>query len=356
MKIWIDILTPKQVLFLGALATRLQKAGHEIFLTTRRYREVNQLLETKGYKAKLVGEHGGASIFSKLTASALRVAFLAKHVRQVKPSLAVSFSSVEASRVAFGLSIPHYCVSDSPHAVAVSKLSVPLSKRLFTPWIIPKDVWTRFGISNERIITYRAIDPVVWIRGFRPNERVLKELNLKKDNPIVTVRPEETYAAYMLQENVGQRSVTEDVVQNLLKFGKDLQIVIVGRYDKEFVNKWRRFGRQVRVTKSIIDGPSLVAHSSLFIGAGGTMTAEAALLGVPTVSIYPGQPTFIEEYLIKIGLIHRSLNPRRLTSASIKMMSDVNFLRKHRAMSKRFLRSMEDPIAKIVSSLERLER
>jgi len=233
---------------------------------------------------------------------------------------------------------------------------VPLSKRLFTPWIIPKDVWTRFGISNERIITYRAIDPVVWIRGFRPNERVLKELNLKKDNPIVTVRPEETYAAYMLQENVGQRSVTEDVVQNLLKFGKDLQIVIVGRYDKEFVNKWRRFGRQVRVTKSIIDGPSLVAHSSLFIGAGGTMTAEAALLGVPTVSIYPGQPTFIEEYLIKIGLIHRSLNPRRLTSASIKMMSDVNFLRKHRAMSKRFLRSMEDPIAKIVSSLERLER
>jgi hypothetical protein len=86
------------------------------------------------------------------------------------------------------------------------------------------------------------------------------------------------------------------------------------------------------------------------------MTAEAALLGVPTVSIYPGQPTFIEEYLIKIGLIHRSLNPRRLTSASIKMMSDVNFLRKHRTMSKRFLRSMEDPIAKIVSSLERLER
>jgi predicted glycosyltransferase len=356
MKIWIDILTPKQVFFLGALATRLEKVGHEIFLTTRRYREVNQLLEMKGYKAKLVGEHGGASIFRKLTASALRVALLAKHIKQVKPSLAVSFSSVEAARVAFGLSIPHYCVSDSPHAVAVSKLSVPLSNRLFTPWIIPKDAWTRFGISNERIITYRAIDPMVWIKGFRPNRRVLGELNLEKDSPIVTVRPEETYAAYLVQENVGQRSVTEDVVQNLLKLGKDLQIVIVGRYDREFVKKWRKFGRQVRVTESIIDGPSLVAHSSLFIGGGGTMTAEAALLGVPTVSIYPGEPTFVEQYLIKMGLVYRSVNPRRLASTSIRMMSDVTFLNKHRAMSQRFLRSMEDPIAKITSSFVRLER
>jgi predicted glycosyltransferase len=356
MHIWIDVLTPKQVLFLGALTARLEKNGHKVFLTTRRYREVNQLLEMKGYKAKVIGEHGGASVFKKLRASAQRIASLAKQIKRVEPSLAISFSSVEAARVAFGLSIPHYCVSDSPHAVAVSRLSVPLSKRLFTPWIIPKKTWTRYGISSNNITTYRAIDPVVWIKGLRPDKKVLKDLNLDKDKPIVTIRPEETYAAYLLQDGLGQRSITEDVINNLMGVDKDLQIVVVSRYGHEFANKWERFGKSVMVTRNIIDGPSLLAQSSLCIGAGGTMTAEAALLGIPSASVYPGEPTIVEKYLIRLGLVYRSLDPKHLVNTSIKMMSDRKLLKKNRALSRKLLKSMEDPISVIASHVTEYEK
>ena len=355
MKIWIDILTPKQVLFLGALSRRLEKAGHEVHLTTRRYREVNQMLQMKGYKAKVVGEHGGVSIYNKLRASAFRVAWLAKLIKKVKPRLAFSFSSVECARVAFGLSIPHYCISDSPHAVAVSKLSVPLSKKLFTPWVVPKDVWTRYGISKDRIVTYRALDPVVWVKGLKPSKSVLEELQLERGKPIVVVRPEESYAAYLLQEKYSKRSITENVIRNLSRARGEIQIVIVGRYSQEQIRRCEGFGKQVKVAGSVIDGPSLVAQSSLFIGAGGTMTAEAALLGVPTISIYPGEPTFVEKYLTKIGLVYRSLDPRRVVDASTKMMSDVHFQKMYRRSSKRFLKSMEDPIAVIYKSLTKLE-
>jgi len=356
MKIWIDILTPKQVLFLGALTARLEKSGHEVFLTTRRYREVNQLLEMKGYKAKVVGEHGGASVFKKLRASALRIASLAKQIKRVKPSLAISFSSVEAARVAFGLSMAHYCVSDSPHAVAVSRLSVPLSNRLFTPWIIPKKAWTGYGISANNITTYKAIDPVVWIKGLRPDRKVLKDLDLDKDKPIVTIRPEETYAAYLIQEGIGQRSITEDVVNNLLDVDKDLQIVIVSRYGHEFANKWEKFGKSVTVTRNIIDGPSLLAQSSLCIGAGGTMTAEAALLGVPSASVYPGEPTIVEKYLIRLGLVYRSLDPKHLVSKSTTMMLDKKLLKKNRALSQKLVKSMEDPIPVIANCVTKHEK
>ncbi len=355
MKVWIDVLTPKQALFLGPLATRLEKTGHEIILTTRRYREVNQMLEMKGYKAEIVGEHGGASLFRKLRASTLRIALLARLVEKTKPSLAVSFSSPEASRVAYGLSIPHYCVSDSPHAIAVSRLSVPFSKRLFTPWVIPRNAWRKFGISSSDIITYRALDPVVWVRGIRPSRRILEELNLDENKPIVTIRPEEKHAAYLLGVNRAERSVTENVVRDLLGMNEDLQIVIVGRYGRESTRKWHKFGTRVKVSESIIDGPSLVAHSSLFVGAGGTMTAEAALLGTPAISIYPGEPTIVEKFLIRVGLVYRSLDSRRLANACTKMMYDEYFLKKYRRTSHRLLKNMEDPIAIIVKHLTESE-
>ena len=57
-----------------------------------------------------------------------------------------------------------------------------------------------------------------------------------------------------------------------------------------------------RVTEEIVDGKSLLGLSALFIGAGGTMTAEAALQGVPTISIYP-KSTIVEDYLIRNGLV-----------------------------------------------------
>ena len=44
MKVWIDILTPKQANFFGELHHRLNAKGHKTVLTTREYREVNELL------------------------------------------------------------------------------------------------------------------------------------------------------------------------------------------------------------------------------------------------------------------------------------------------------------------------
>jgi len=84
VKVWVDFLTPKQVYLLGVLCERLESAGHEVFKTTRKYREVNEALERKGIEAMIVGGHGGASLIGKLIASADRIAELAKTVSKRK--------------------------------------------------------------------------------------------------------------------------------------------------------------------------------------------------------------------------------------------------------------------------------
>lgn len=355
LKVWIDILTPKQALFFMNLCLKLEEKGHQVIKTTRQYREVTQLLRVKGLKAKVIGKHGGKNLYEKLKASAERIIKLATLIKKLSPDVAISFSSVEASRVAFGLKIPHYCVSDSPHAEAVSKLTIPLSKKLFTPFVIPEKAWVKHGISKTDIITYKALDPVAWLKKFKVNEDVLATLNLKKDKPIITVRVEESFAAYLLNKNLKQSIAVKAI--HLLTDKTNAQIVILPRYEEQINFLKKEFRKEkVKIPNKVIDGASLLALSSVFIGAGGTMTAEAALLGTPAISCYPSKPTYIEKFLIAQNLVKRSLNPRIVAELALKYINDVNVKKRVLEKAEKLISVMEDPTEVILKKILELEK
>ncbi len=149
MKVWIDVLTPKHALFFEPLYRDLARDGHQLLLTTRTYREAQEAIELKRLRFHVVGEHGGASRYGKLLASGRRVVKLAQLIETWRPDTAVSFSSPEAARVAFGLGVPHVAVNDSPHSWLVARLSIPLSRYVCSPWIIRREVWLSFGGTLE---------------------------------------------------------------------------------------------------------------------------------------------------------------------------------------------------------------
>ena len=274
MKIIIDILTPKQCMLFSDIARRLEENGHQVLRTTRKYREVNKLLELKGIDAKVVGRHGRRNLADKLKASAQRTLELTSVLEDFKPDVAVSFSSPEMARVSYGLKVPHVCVNDSPHAEAVARLTVPLSERLLTPKMIPKKVWIKYGISPEKIVQYNALDPWVWLKDFQPDETVLEQLGLDTSRPILTFRTEESFAAY-LSSKVQKATSVAPIINHVLKNNKDVQIVAVPRYEEQIRVLKRFFRDKIVVSDSMVDGPSLLYYTSIFIGGGGTMTAEA---------------------------------------------------------------------------------
>ena len=71
-----------------------------------------------------------------------------------------------------------------------------------------------------------------------------------------------------------------------------------------------RYEGRAHVIQNVIDGTSLISLASVFIGAGGTMTAEASLLGKPTISIAPLH-FYVEKYLLSAGL-YREPAPRKI--------------------------------------------
>jgi len=350
LKIWIDILTPKQANFFAPLVKRLRRRGTRVLVTTREYREVNQLLKMRRISALKVGRHGGAALKAKLISSARRITELASLLASHDCQSAISLSSPEAARVAYGLSIPHYCVSDSPHAEAVSRLTIPLSKMLFTPKAIPLNAWRNYGINRSCIVRYNALDPAAWLKDFKPDPIILDELGLDRSRPIVTIRPEEGQASYLISQGF-RNPLSMSLAQALVRETSQTQVVMIPRYDlTTFARK--PVGGSVTVPSSAIDATSLLYYSNLFLGGGGTMTAEAALLGVPSISFYPGPPTYVDRYLMRLGLVTRMGSVRAIVRHAIRILRDPNYEKTSRAKSTKIVSRMEDPIAVIEKHLK----
>ena len=352
MKVWIEVLTPKQALFFEPLYRALRQRGHDALITTRVYREAEQTLKLKKLRFSVVGTHGGGTAFGKLTASAERVTKLANLIQKWKPNLAVSFSSVEASRVAFGLGIPHVAANDSPHSWMVARLTIPLTTFLCCPWIIGRSVWEEFGGPMRKIVLYRALDPAAWLKRHHPNGEVLRQLDLKRDRPIVVFRTEEAFASYLMGKASDKEPVVAPIIDELLRRGLDCQVVVSTRYGMQAPVIRKRFGEKITVVDRIVDATSLLSFSSAFVGSGGTMTVEAALLGVPSISCFPGPKPLYIQYLERLGLVETIRSPREISTRVHRMLTDPEAFENQRRSGKQLLAKMEDPVAKILSTVE----
>ena len=123
----------------------------------------------------------------------------------------------------------------------------------------------------------------------------------------------------------------------------------MGRYASQVRHLQQVFGKKIRVLSKVIDSKILLKKIDVFIGSGGTMTAESALLGIPTIS-YNAVPNIIETYLVKKKLVIRETNPKRVVSSIEKVFKSSNLKIKKR--SKKILNSMEDPYHALVKTIK----
>lgn len=328
----------------------LKEKDHELLCTGRNYRECVKLSRLKKLDLKIVGKFGGSSKYDKLRASSSRIFDLSKEIKEFEPELCVSFSSPEAARVAFGLGIPHITFSDSPHARAVQRLTIPFVDYLLCPWIIPYSAWNNLGISKNQIIPYHALDPVAWIRTETKMKNVKKSKSrygLEK-NYTILVRPEESKASYLIDKESNVDKILESVVEN---FHNISDILVLGRYEDQINNLREKYGDRIKVLQDVVDGMEIIDLADVFIGGGGTMTAESALLGKPTISISPIK-FYVDDYLIKTRLIRKISNPSHIVGILHQMHSN-KFKTEQKNRAKRILAQMEDPADKLMKTIER---
>ncbi len=337
MKIWIDILTPKQLLFSEPIVEKLGKK-HDLLCTSRDYGEVAKLAKIRHFDLIFVGKHGGGDKKSKLKASIDRMDGLFRKIKTFAPDVVISFCSPEAARISYGLGVKHVAFCDSPHADAVMRLTVPLIQKLLIPHVISKNEFSKYGISKKNIIQYKAIDAVVTIQRKIKQDAILPFRKNNRKN--ILIRVEEEEASY-----ASKSSKIIPIIKKIISEYGDENIVVLGRYTKQVDNLQKIIGKKAKVVKMSFDGKHLLNNTDVFIGSGGTMTAESALMGIPTIS-YNAVPNIIENFLVKKYLMKRETNPNKISNHIKKIFESAN--NKNQERAKNIVKRMEDPIQKLI--------
>ena len=341
LKIWIDILTPKQLLFSEPIVDRL-KGKHDLLCTSREYDEVSKLSKIRHFDLIFIGKHGGGDKKSKLNASIERIEKLSKRIKKFEPDLVISYGSPEAARISFGLGIKHIMFCDSPHADAVMRLTLPLIQKLLIPYVISKKEFSKYGINEKNIIQYKAIDAVVTMK-----RKIDKNINspFKNNNKKnILIRVEEEEASY-----TSKSSKIIPIIQKIAKDYENENIIVLGRYAEQIKNLQKVIGNKVKIIKMSFDGKHLLNNTDIFIGSGGTMTAESALMGVPTIS-YNAVPNIVENFLVKKYLVKRETNPDKISNHMKKVFKLKKMQNQKKA--EKIVKEMEDPIEKLIKVIK----
>ncbi len=344
--IWLDALTPKQARLFSSIYRELGKIeGLELILTARDYAETLQILELNKIPHTSVGRYGGVARVEKLVAYAVRAQKLVYELHDKKICALISLSSPSAVRVAFGLGVPSITLNDTPHAFHVGRITLPLSTKVIAPVAIPKRELVKLGAEENNILQYDGVDEVAWIKSNKPDPHVLEEIGLEEE-PFVVFRPPEEKAAY-LSGLVGTNFI--DLIRFVAR--KGIKAVFFPRYPEQRKSVEKISG--IIVPKRAVDTPSLYFYSSLVITGGGTMAREGALLGVPSISLFPlDYPLYVNEYLKDRGFpIYRFRNCEEAFPLISKILENPE---DYRINTESLLEELESPMTPIKRSLEEI--
>jgi hypothetical protein len=301
MRVWIDIENAPQAWFFRPLLPALRARGAETLVTVRDYGEAVALLQAAGEGFTVVGAVSSGVRAARVLAVAARALALARFARGRGIDVAVNHGVRPHLAAAALLRIPCVTGYDYEHA---SKLLVHrLAAEVLVPRVLLEEHLRPTGANLRTVTAYDGFKEELYLTDFQPDEGIYAALDLDPGKPVVTIRPPSFHAHYASEAG---NALFFDVLQALRR-DPHVQLVVTARDAKQRVQVVDacRHDARVRIPERPVDGLNLIWHSDLVISGGGTMAREAALLGVPAVSIFRGKPGVLDAHLERIGRLRR---------------------------------------------------
>ncbi len=295
MRIWFDLSNSPHINFFYALIHELEK-DHEIVITCRPLANTIDLLRLHNLDFEVVGKHYGAKMLSKIYGYPIRVLQLYQFLKKNKPDVAISHSSFHSPLVSRLLGCPSIYLNDNEHAMGNIPAFLAADK-IMIPEFLDKDRVKKQGAGGEKLIQYPGVKEGVYLWNLKALSTNSSNV-YKSGEKVVFIRPEPWTAQYY--------SGDLNFMDALIKGLKDkLSVVLLPRGDSQAEHYRKIEFSGLTILDKPKDLPDIARECSLFIGAGGTMTREMAVLGIPTISVYQDELLDVDSYLIEIGqMIH----------------------------------------------------
>ena len=278
MNIWVDIINPSHALFFNSLLGDFN--SENIFITIRDRAETYGLVKSSGMGGIVVGrDYRGA--FKKSFNTIWRTFRLFSIVEDFDYGLSFENGmSVAVSKLKRKKSI---LLCDNDLKIFQSKTSFQdfetKIKSMAEFIIIPKACYKPFKdyVKDEgRVISYDGFKEDVYIANFDPDPEFKGKLPF---DDFVVLRPESLGSFYVDEK--------QSLVPDLLKlFEREKVNVVYLPREKEDLDYVKEF--DVYIPRNPLYGLDLCYYADAILTGSGTMAREAACLGRPSVSFFPG--------------------------------------------------------------------
>ena len=295
MKIWLEVSNSPHVNLFAELIGELARS-HEVIVTARPLANTLELLELHRIPHTVVGRHYGANCLAKAYGYPVRVCQLWNFLRGRKIDVAISQSSFHSPVVARLLGVRSIYMNDNEHALG----NVPAflaASTILVPEFFSDENLRRQHASPAKVVRYPGVKEGIYLQRL---ERALRARDVRETaRRSIYVRPEPWTAQYY-------KAGVNFLDDLLLGLRREANVTVLPRDARQA----RHYGEPrfagIRVVRRALDIGEIAPDCDLFIGAGGTMTREMAVLGVPTISVYQETLLDVDRYLLQAGaMVHR---------------------------------------------------
>ncbi len=293
MRVWIDFINSPQVSFFEPLIEDLGSQGHEFVLTCRDSANTVELIKQRNWSYKTIGDKAEKGTFKKLLAFPLRIYSLYRFLKDKAIDVAICQSSFYLPLTAKLLSVPSIYTNDNEHALG----NIPaflFANKIFIPENLSVSKVVRKGAKKSKIIQYPGIKEGVYLW---PKGQTI--INKRKENVFakyIYIRPEPLTAQYYS----GKLNFLDELIIEL-KEKFSVTILVRDKSQLLYYKQQRFLG--IYVPEKPLSFEDVAVSCELFIGAGGSMTREMAIMGIPTISVYQGALLDVDRFLISEKLM-----------------------------------------------------
>lgn len=307
MTIWFDISNSPHVNMFYQLIKELENDGHEVIITSRPLANTIALLDQKGLKHTTIGEHYGKNFLKKVFGYPIRVNQLRKFLKKKKIDLAISQSSFHSPVVAKLLGVPSIYTNDNEHAMG-NKPAFICASKILIPENLAVEKIAKTGVSAAKVIQYPGVKEGIylWSKG---EEIQAKRKQNNSGEVKIYIRPEPQTAQYYK----GKENFLDDTI---LALQDKYRIIVLPRDANQSAHYKQEKFSKTYVPDKPLGFDAIAADCTIFVGAGGSMTREMAILGIPTISVYQDDLLDVDSFLLSKGLmLHEpNITPEKVVS------------------------------------------
>jgi uncharacterized protein len=311
MKVWIDCSNSPHPLLFAPVARRLETEGHELLVTARDNAQTIELAMARWPRVEVIGGASPRGRASKVATLGERIVDLRRWAASVRPDVALSHNSYAQIVAARSLRIPAVTAMDFEHQPA-NHVAFRLATTVLVPEVLPLDVIRRQGGAPAKVVRYPGLKEELYIGDFKPDRSILAKVGVDPRPRIVAVgRTPPTRAIYHSSSNPLFEPALRTVCSQ-----EGVVCVVLTRHPEQIAAIDRLGLRNCIVPSTAIDSRSLVYAADVMIAAGGTMTREAAIMGIPTWTMFAGTTPAVDVWLERQGVLGRLVEPEQLAALS----------------------------------------